>query len=215
MLNMNKLLVLAAFVLILASCSQQRYGFRKTIPAHRDIARTETHKPSVKEEIIPESYQDESLPADTLTTAQAEALGTIREKKPVKEIASAGIATFKEIIPFHVEQLSPEGQHRDHHTARPVDNGIPLMPLLAFIFALLSVFMLLLVIFVSSYTIGIILLFAAPVFAALGLILGMTSLSDNNGRDLAMAAVIISGMVLLIMLIVLMVSYLFLQSRNK
>lgn len=209
---MKKLIILTLTALfLLPACTGKRYAFRKTIPYH--VRAVEAVRPEEQPALAETSAGGLPVAPDTVEVVHNKAdqhvshtTGTVYLKKLAKT------PVLQQVVSFTPDQLL----FKPHAgTLAPRAGTTPVLPVIALVCSLLSVVLLLLVIVISSYMVGVIFVFLSPALAALGLILGWASLTEGAGKGNATAAMIIGGMVLLLTLIVLLVLYLFLQSRSS
>lgn len=207
---MNRLFLVFLSILLLSACSQRQFAFRQKVRADKSI---------VKKQIKPDKKQDQpSLVEEQPHTDSALVLadpkvgdpGTIakREKKPLLS-ASA----LKEILPFSIEQLSQEAHaipQLKPGKAHEGDGGV--LGYISLTLGILSIFALLSLVFISSNMLGVVLLFSAPVLGALALILGIVSVSENDGKGMGWAGIVMGSFILLITLVFVLIAYLLIQS---
>lgn len=207
---MNRLFILFAGILLLASCSQKQFSFRQKIRADKNITKKEIRKPGKEQDQL---YADKEYQADSAVSGmepQSISPG-IAPKKEKKPLLSASI--LKEIIPFDIGHLSPEQPVAPGISPNKIhENDGGVLGYISFTLGLLSMLALLSLVFVSSNMLGVLLLFSAPVLGALALILGIVSVSDNDGKGLGWAGIVMGSFILLITLIFVLLAYLLIQS---
>lgn len=209
---MNRAFLIFLSILLLSACSQRQFAFRQTVRADKNIAKKEVTRPHKEKE--PEQLNNPECPFIDSALAGNDAKPEqqdIVSKKEKKSLLSA--STLREIIPFSIDHLSPEEQATPQSKpgkAHDADGG--LLGYISLTLGILSILALLSLVFVSSNILGTILLFSAPVLGALALILGIVSVSDNDGKGLGWAGIVMGSFILLITLVFVLIAYLLIQS---
>ncbi|MES2689409.1 MAG: DUF4190 domain-containing protein [Bacteroidota bacterium] len=207
---MNRLFFVFLSIVLLGACSQRQFSFRQKVRADKNIAKKETTRPDKKQDhaII------KALPyADSVMVSTGPNVGEpgTTAKKSKKPLLSASI--IKEILPFSIEQLSPEERAAPQikpNKAQEGDGGV--LGYISLTLGILSIFALLSLVFISSNMLGVVLLFSAPVLGALALILGIVSVSENDGKGMGWAGIVMGSFILLITLVFVLIAYLLIQS---
>ena len=210
---MNRAFLTFLGILLLGACSQKQFAFRQKVRADKNIAKKEVtrpHKEKEQEQLSSAEHpRNDSVLAGIGTQPSSLSVVPEKEKKPL-----LGASTLKEIIPFSIDHLSPEEQAIPQKSkpgkVHEGDGG--LLGYISLTLGILSILALLSLVFVSSNMLGVILLFSAPVLGALALILGVISVSDNDGKGMGWAGIVMGSFILLITLVFVLIAYLLIQS---
>lgn len=210
---MNKYLFLGVLILMLASCSQQRYGFRKTIPADHSIAKAEKQKEHKKEkitEIAP--VEAPAIPADTVAVAQETKKAPVFKKEGKQQLSAS---VLKQIIPFTIEQLSPEPKHSAPPDPGPSKEEDDLSVVTSIMSVVLGVLALMSILAAAAIASPYVLLLA-PVLALGAVISGIVALATNSeGKGMAIAGLIMGGVIVILTLLVIFIFLLVVGSNNN
>lgn len=182
-------------LLILTSCSQQRFGFRKTFPVDRPSAH------------ISEKENEEQAPIATEIPEEAFVIqpDSAHIGDETNKLSGSGCHTDasvrKNIIPFSLDHLSPEQQHTNNNPElrkkEDTSISIAINSLLFCSLAILAFF------FAATESIYIGLAFVL-LLAAGAIVLGIISLSTRSkGKGIAIASVILGAAMFFIALLLL------------
>jgi hypothetical protein len=182
-------------LLILISCSQQRFGFRKTYPVDRPSAHISEKEKGEQAPIATE------IPEEAFVTQSDSAhIGDETGKLP-EPMYHTDASVHKNIIPFSLDHLSPEQQHTNNNPeGRKTEDTSISIAINSLLFCFLAILAFFLAVIESSY-IG---LAFVLLLAAAAVVLGIVTLSTHSkGKGIAIASIILGAAMFFIALLLL------------